>query len=172
MPPPMLDRRRFGLLAAAVVAAPALRAQPKVEKPRVVVAVGGKAAFYYLPLTIAEQLGYFKAEGLDVELADYSGGRRAQQARGGGSAAGVSGADEHTINLQSRNQHYRSFVLLGRAPQIAMGVSPRAIPGYRSVADLRGKRIGVSTPGSSTNMVANMVLVRGGLKPSDVSFVR
>ena len=171
MPPPLLDRRRFSVLAAAMVAAPALRAQPKVEKQRVIVAVGGKAAFYYLPLTIAEQLGYFKAEGVDVELSDYSGGIPAQQAVVGGTADVVSGAYEHTINLQSRNQHYRSFVLLGRAPQIAMGFSPRAVPAYRSVADLRGKRIGVSTPGSSTNMVANMVLARGGLKPSDVSFV-
>jgi NitT/TauT family transport system substrate-binding protein len=171
MPPPLLDRRRFSVLAAAVVAAPALRAQAKVEKPRVTIAVGGKTGFSYLPLTIAEQLEFFKAEGVDVELADYNGGVRAQQAVLGGSADVASAAYEHTINLQSRNQHYRSFVLLGRAPQVAMGFSTRAIPGYRTVADLRGKRIGVSTPGSSSNMVANMVLARGGLKPSDVSFV-
>ncbi|MDB5859135.1 MAG: transporter substrate-binding protein [Ramlibacter sp.] len=171
MPPSMPDRRRFSVLAAALVAAPALRAQPRVEKPRVTIAVGGKAAFAYLPLTIAEQLEFFKAEGVEVELADYNGGARAQQAVVAGSADVVSGPYEHTINLQSRNQHYRSFVLLGRAPQIAMGFSTRAIPGYRSVEDLRGKRIGVSNPGSSTNMVANMVLARGGLKPTDVSFV-
>jgi NitT/TauT family transport system substrate-binding protein len=171
MPTPLLDRRRFSVLAAALVAAPALRAQAKIEKPRLVIAVAGKASFYTLPLTVAEQLGYFKAEGVDVELADFAGGARAQQAVLGGSADIVSGAYEHTINLQSRNQHYRSFVLLGRAPQIAMGVSTRAIPGYRNVSDLRGKRIGVSTPGSSTNMVANMVLARGGVKPSEVTFV-
>lgn len=171
MPPPMLDRRRFGLLAAAVVAAPALRAQGRIEKPRIVIAVAGKASFYSLPLTVADQLGFFKSEGVDVELVDYAGGALAQQAVVAGAADVVSGPYEYTINLQSRNQHYRSFVLLGRAPQIAMGVSTRAIPGYRNIAELRGKRIGVSTPGSSTNMVANLVLARGGLKPSDVSFV-
>ncbi|HVE53163.1 MAG TPA: ABC transporter substrate-binding protein, partial [Ramlibacter sp.] len=58
-----LNRRQFTLLAAASVAAPSLRAQGKVEKSKVAIAVGGKAAFYYLPLTISEQLGYFKAEG-------------------------------------------------------------------------------------------------------------
>jgi NitT/TauT family transport system substrate-binding protein len=169
-----INRRSFtsaAVLAAATVAMPVLRAQPKLEKSKVSIAVGGKAAFYYLPLTIAEQLGYFKAEGLDLEIADFAGGSRALQAVVGGSADVVSGAYEHTINLQSKNQMFQAFVLQGRAPQIAMGVSTRAIPNYRSVADLRGKKIGVSAPGSSTNMVANLVLSRGGLKASDVSFI-
>jgi NitT/TauT family transport system substrate-binding protein len=43
--------------------------------------------------------------------------------------------------------------------------------GYKGVADLKGKKIGVSAPGSSTNMVANLILSRAGLKASDVSFV-
>src|SRR3954466_1824985 len=107
MPTPLLDRRRFSVLAAALVAAPALRAQARIEKPRLVIAVAGKASFYTLPLTVAEQLGFFKAEGVDVELADFVGGARAQQAVLGGTADVVSGAYEHTINLQSRNQNYR-----------------------------------------------------------------
>jgi NitT/TauT family transport system substrate-binding protein len=169
-----ITRRRFAsgvLLCAAAVAAPALRAQPKLEKSRVAIAVGGKAAFYYLPLTIAEQLGYFKAEGLDVEISDFAGGSRALQAVVGGSADVVSGAFEHTINLQSKNQMFQAFVLQGRAPQIAMGVSTKAMPSYRTVADLRGRKIGVSAPGSSTNMVANLVLSRAGIKASEVSFI-
>jgi NitT/TauT family transport system substrate-binding protein len=166
-----LSRRHFTLLAAAAVAAPTLRAQGKLEKSKVSIAVGGKAAFYYLPLTIAEQLGYFKAEGLDLEISDFAGGSRALQAVVGGSADVVSGAYEHTINLQSKKQMFQAFVLQGRAPQIAMGVSTKAMPNYRTVADLRGKKIGVSAPGSSTNMVANLVLSRAGLKSSDVSFI-
>lgn len=166
-----LGRRQFTLLAAAAVAAPSLRAQGKPEKSRVSIAVGGKAAFYYLPLTIAEQLGYFKSEGVEVEISDFAGGSRALQAVVGGSADVCSGAYEHTINLQSKNQMFQAFVLQGRAPQIAVGVSTRAVPGYRNVADLRGKKIGVSAPGSSTNMVANLVLSRAGLKASDVSFI-
>jgi NitT/TauT family transport system substrate-binding protein len=166
-----LSRRHFTFLAAAVVAAPSLRAQGKPEKSKVSIAVGGKSAFYFLPLTIAEQLGYFRAEGLDVEISDFAGSARALQAVGGGSADVVSGAYENTINLQSKNQMFQSFVLQGRAPQIAVGVSRRAMPGYRAVAELRGKKIGVSAPGSSTNMVASIVLARAGLKASDVSFI-
>ena len=82
----ILNRRTFtsaAALAAAAIAAPALRAQGKLEKSKVAIAVGGKAAFYYLPLTIAEQLGYFKAEGLEVEISDFAGGAAALAGAGG-----------------------------------------------------------------------------------------
>src|SRR5512140_3888082 len=152
----VLSRRVFSSAAAltvATIAAPALRAQSKLEKSKVSIAVGGKAAFYYLPLTISEQLGYFKAEGLDVEISDFAGGAKSLQALVGGSADVVSGAYEHTINMQARNQFIREFVLMGRAPQISVGVSTKTLPQYRTPADLKGKKIGVSAPGSSTNMV-------------------
>ena len=171
MPPRMLDRRRFAAWAAAAIAAPALRVEAKIEKPKLTIAVGGKQAFYCLPLTIAEQLGFFRTEGVEVEIADHGTIARAVQAVAAGAADVVSGAYAHTIAMQSRNQHYQAFVLQGRAPQIAMGVSSKALPGFKSVAELRGRRVGVSMPGSSTQMVANLVLARAGLKPSDVSFV-
>jgi NitT/TauT family transport system substrate-binding protein len=170
----ILNRRTFAAAAAAAVAAvaaPALRAQGKLEKSRLSIAVGGKAAFYYLPLTISEQLGYFKSEGLDIEISDFAGGAKSLQALIGGSADVVAGAYEHTINMQTKNQYIQSFVLQGRAPQIAMGVSTKTMPHYKSLADLRGKKIGVSAPGSSTNMIANLVLARGGVKASEVSYV-
>ncbi len=171
---PTISRRRFAgatLFSAACVAIPALHAQSKPEKPKIALAVGGKAAFYYLPLTISEQLGYFKAEGIELEISDFAGGARALQAVVGGSADVCSGAFEHTINLQAKNQMFQAFVLQGRAPQIAFGVSTKNMPDYRSVADLKGKKIGVSAPGSSTNMMANLVLSRGGVKSGDVSFI-
>ncbi|GAC1408999.1 MAG: ABC transporter substrate-binding protein [Burkholderiaceae bacterium] len=142
-----------------------------LEKPRVSIAVGGKNLLYYLPLTIAEQLGYFRDEGLQVEISDFAGGAKALQALIGGSADVVSGAYEHTINMQAKGQIITAFVLQGRAPQIVFGVSNKTMPNYKSIADLKGKKIGVTAPGSSTNMVANFVLAKGGLKPTDVSFI-
>ena len=142
-----------------------------LEKPKVSIAVGGKNLLYYLPLTIAEQLGYFKDEGLQVEISDFAGGAKALQALVGGSADVVSGAYEHTINMQSKGQIITAFVLQGRAPQIVVGVSNKTMPNYKTIADLKGKKIGVTAPGSSTNMVANFVLAKGGLKPTDVSFI-
>src|SRR3974390_3387904 len=98
---------RFALSAAVVALAGPAQAQGPLEKTKVHIAVGGKAAFYYLPLTIAEQLGYFKAEGLDVTISDFAGGAKALQALVGGSADVVSGAYEHTINMQAKNQAIR-----------------------------------------------------------------
>jgi NitT/TauT family transport system substrate-binding protein len=174
MPNFIINRRQFStalVLGTAGLATSALHAQSRLEKTKVAIAVGGKAGFYYLPLTIAEQLGYFKAEGLEVEISDFAGGARALQAVVGGSADVVSGAYEHTINMQSKNQFFQAFVLQGRAPQIALGVSTKTMPLYKSLADLKGKKIGISAPGSSTNMVANLVLSRAGIKASDVSFI-
>ena len=168
-----ITRRGFAIAGACatLLGVPVLRAQPRLERTRVTIAVGGKGTFYYLPLTIAEQLGYFKAEGLDVEITDFNGGPRALQSLADRTVDVVNGAYEHTINLQSRNQFIQSFVLMGRAPQIALGVSTRAVPNYRAPIDLRGRKIGVSAPGSSTNMVANLVLSRAGVKSGEVSYV-
>ena len=166
----MMQRRTFVLGGLATAAAPHAAAQ-SLEKRKVTIAVGGKNLFYYLPLTIAEQLGYFKAEGLEVSIVDFAGGSRALQAVVGGSADVVSGAFEHTINMHAKGQPMRAFVLQGAAPQIVLGVNPRTMPNFKSVTDLAGKKIGVTAPGSSTNIVVNFVLAKAGLKPRDVSIV-
>jgi len=165
--------QRRDLLAAglATAALPTFGLAQTLEKPKITISVGGKNLFYYLPLTIAEQLGYFKDEGLDVTIVDFAGGSKALQAVVGGSADVVSGAFEHTIPMQLKGQPMRAFVLQGAAPQIVLGVNPKTMPDYKSIADLKGKKIGVTAPGSSTNIVANYVLAKGGLKPTDVSFV-
>ena len=169
-----MQRRHF---IAAAGTLPALfpfaaRAQAQaLEKPKLTLAVGGKNLLYYLPLTIAEQLGYFKAEGLEVTIVDFAGGARALQALVGGSADVVSGAFEHTVNMQAKGQRLRAFVLQGRAPQVVLGVNPKTMPNFKTVADLRGKKIGVTAPGSSTNVMANFVFAKAGLKPSDVSII-
>ena len=174
-----MQRRDFIAAAAAGAAGSlsalspfaALAQAQAPEKPKLTLAVGGKNLLYYLPLTIAEQLGYFKAEGLEVTIIDFAGGARALQALVGGSADVVSGAFEHTVNMQAKGQRLRAFVLQGRAPQVVLGVNPKTMPNFKTVADLRGKKIGVTAPGSSTNVMVNFVLAKAGLKPSDVSIV-
>ncbi len=171
-----MHRRRLLLAGtAALLAAPrfagAQAPATALEKAKLTLAVGGKNLLYYLPLTIAEQRGYFKAEGLDVNIVDFAGGARALQALVGGSADVVSGAFEHTVNMQAKGQRLRAFVLQGRAPQIVLGVNPKTMAGYKAVADLKGKKIGVTAPGSSTNVMVNFILAKAGLKPSDVSII-
>lgn len=169
-----MQRRSFLVrtaAAATAVAAPALVRAQALEKPKVSIAVGGKNLLYYLPLTVAESLGYFKAEGLDAQIVDFAGGSQALRAVVGGSADVVSGAFEHTVNMQSKGQRMKAFVLQGRAPQIVLAVNRKTMAGFKSVADLKGRKIGVTAPGSSTNIMANFVLAKAGLKPADVSFV-
>ena len=103
-----LQMRRRALLAAApvLVAAPYVaQAQTgKPEKAKVVLAVGGKSALYYLSVTIAETKGFYKDAGLDVEINDFQGGAKSLEALMGGSADVVAGAYEHTIRMQQRGQ--------------------------------------------------------------------
>lgn len=173
-----LARRQFAQIlagAAAFVALPHVAsqvwAQTKPEKSKVAIAVAGRAAFYSLPLTIAEQLGFFRDEGLDVEISDFAGGTGSVQAVLSGGADVVSGAYEHTIHLQGKNQFFQAFVLQGRSPAIAMGFSTKTLANYKTWADLRNKRIGISAMGSSTHMLAKLVLAQADIKPEDVSFV-
>ena len=173
-PDGLLGRRHFTSLAlcsAVALAVPAVLAQTKPEKSKITIAVGGKATIYYLPLTIADQLGFFEAEGLQIEINDFVGGANSVQAGLTGQADVISAAFEHTISLQAKNQFYQAFVLMGRAPQIALGVSTKTLPGYKGIGDLRGKKIGISAPGTSTNMMANLALSRAGLKAENVTYV-
>jgi NitT/TauT family transport system substrate-binding protein len=137
----------------------------------VVMAVGGRTTLYYLPLTIAERLGYFKDEGLDVEINDFPGGAKALQALIGGSADVVSGAFEHTIVMQTLAQKVEAFVLQGMNPGLELGIYRTRAGEYSWPKDLKGMRVGVSAPGSSTHMLVNHLLASAGLKHDDISVV-
>ena len=149
-----------------------MNATPIVRAPlgRVVVAVDHKASFCYLPLTIAERLGYFTAEGLDVQVRDFSEPGQALQAVLAGAAHVVSGPYSNTIGLQMRGQQYLSFVLQGRTPQLVLGVSQQTMSGFRHLRELRGRRVAVTSLGSASHRIARMLLGRAGLAPEDVSF--
>ncbi len=171
---PAFHRRSFVLasvLALAGVAPHSLRAQGKLEKTRVSLLVDGEAVLCHLPLTVADQLGYFKAEGLELEISDTVGGARSPLAVPGVASDVFAGAFEQTLYLQSKNQFHQSFVQQGRTPQIALGISTRNMPDYQSLADLRGKKIGVVGLGGPSQTVAQMVLQQAGVQAAEVHFV-
>src|SRR6266545_3663637 len=142
-----------------------------VEKKQVTFAVGGKTALYYLPLTICERLGYFKEQGLEVTINDFRGGAQSLQALVGGSVDVVTGAYEHTIRMQAKGQDIRAVIELGRFPGIVVGVRKEKAASYKSAADLKGMKIGVSAPGSSTNFFVMYLMSKAGLKPADASYI-
>ncbi len=167
----MLKKWMLATLAIVAASSVLISNAQTIEKKKITIAVGGKSLFYYLPLTIAERNGYFKDEGLEVEIPDFAGGAKALQALVGGSADMVSGAFEHTINMQAKKQPIKAVVLQANYSSIVLLMPKDKAAKYKSAKDLRGLKIGVTAPGSSTNMFVNNLLAKDGLKPTDVSIV-
>ena len=154
----------------ALMAAGAARAAD-VEKPDPKLSVGGKALLYYLPLSVTERLGYFKDAGLNVEISDFAGGSQSLQAQIGGSVDVTTGSYEHTIQMQAQGKPLVAVVDLGRYPGIALGIAKSRVAEYKSFKDLKGMKIGVTAPGSSTNFMVSYLMIKAGLKPEDASFI-
>jgi NitT/TauT family transport system substrate-binding protein len=162
----------FAVLALALGApAHGQTVEKAVEKKQLTLAVGGKTALYYLPLTICERLGYFKEQGLDVTINDFRGGAQSLQALVGGSVDVVTGAYEHTIRMQAKGQDIKAVIELGRFPGIVVALRKDKAAGYTSAADLKGMKIGVSAPGSSTNFFVMYLMSKAGLKPTDAAYI-
>jgi NitT/TauT family transport system substrate-binding protein len=140
------------------------------EKKSITIGVGGRSVFYYLPLTIAETRGFFKEEGLEVTINDFAGGAKALQAMLGGSVDVVTGSYEHTINMQAKNQDIRALVVLARNSMVLVANKARG-GGISTVAELKGKKIGVSAPGSSTHFFVLYLMAKSGLTAADASFI-
>src|SRR5207244_7055658 len=144
----------------------------QVETPRLTVAVGGQALYIYLPLTLAQQLGYFKDAGVDVDIVDVAGGARALEALLGGSASVVCGFIDHTIEMQAQGKSIRMFVLYDRYPGLVAALTRAGqARGMRGIADLKGAQIGVTAPGSSTYFFAQYLLARNGVPVDQASFI-
>ena len=152
------------LLAGLLAVGSAARAAPVELR----LAVGGKGLFYYLPLTVAESRGYFREAGLEVEIADFPGGAKALQALVGGSADVVAGSFEHVINMRARGQALKAFSLIARYPAIVLAVRAD-FNDYQTPADLAGRVVGITAPGSSTHLFLNKLLADAGVPASAVS---
>jgi NitT/TauT family transport system substrate-binding protein len=148
-----------------------LYAQPRLEKSKIFIAVVGRSDIPLLPLTIADRLGYFRAEGLEVDLIDFSSGGSALQALISGAVQIGASGYEQTLGVAARGHFLQSFVLMGRLPAIAVVVSTRNLPHFKTVADLRGKRLGVGAVGSASHAIANGILIHAGLAPGDVTLI-
>lgn len=176
----MWNRRewcRLGATALLGSGLPSARAQVSVTPAaragaaRVVMAVDNKAAFCYLPLTIAERLGFFDSEGVEVQIREFADASQSVQAVLSGAAHMYSGGYSSTISLQARGQSFQSFVLQGRAPQIVLGVSQNNMGHYRQLRDLRGKKVGIMGPGTASHRVARLLLAKARLNAQEVQYI-
>jgi NitT/TauT family transport system substrate-binding protein len=160
-----------GVIAAIALLTQTALAQEKPEMPKLRLVVGGKSAIFYLPLSVTERLGYFRDAGLDVEIADVQSGARALQSLIGGSAEIGVGTFDHTIQMQAKDQGVVAVAQYGRYPGFVLGTIASKAIAYGGPQSLKGLKIGVTSPGSSTHFMAAYMLVRSGLKADDASFV-
>jgi NitT/TauT family transport system substrate-binding protein len=158
------------LAALLLIALPGVAGAQGPEKKDLKLGVGGAPALYYLPLALADRLGYFKEQGLNVEINDFAGGAKSLQSLIGGSADIVTGAYEHTIRMQQKAQEIVAVIELGRYPGIALGIRADKAANFK-MTDLKGMKIGVTAPGSSTNMIVWYLMAKAGLKKDDASFI-
>jgi NitT/TauT family transport system substrate-binding protein len=162
--------KTIAVAAAVMLAAGSANAQAP-EKKDIKLGIGGGNSLYYLPLALTEKLGFFKEQGLNVEVNDFKGGSQSLTALVGGSVDIVTGAYEHTLRMQAKGQEIVAVIELGRYPGITLAVKKDRMDKIKTIADLKGAKIGVTAPGSSTNMIAQFLMAKAGLKPDDASFV-
>ncbi len=141
----------------------------QLERSSLKLGVANKAHLYYLPVTIAESRGHFRDYGLTITLSDFEGGGQAFDALQAGSVDVAAGAYEHTLRAQATGQDVRAVIELGRFPGVVLAVG-KDRP-FRSIADLKGRKIGVTAPNSSSHFFVLYLMAKAGLAPDDVSFV-
>jgi len=144
-------------LAAALAGASLAHAADKVT-----IIVGGYEKQIYLPAKLTEALGYFKAEGLDVDLLNEASGVDAENEMLAGAVQGVVGFYDHCVDLQTKGKQVMSVVQFSQAPGEVELVSNKH-PEIKSFADLRGKALGVTGLGSSTNFLSQYMMVKAGV---------
>lgn len=153
-----LNRLVKALALASVVAGSATA----IAADKVSIMVGGYEKHIYLPAKLAESLGYFKDEGLDVELLNEGAGVDAENEMLAGAVQGVVGFYDHCVDLQTKGKFVESVVQFSQAPGEVELVSSLH-PEIKSMSDLRGKSLGVTGLGSSTNFLTQYLMVKSGV---------
>jgi NitT/TauT family transport system substrate-binding protein len=133
------------------------------------IAIGGQNQMVYLPTTLAQELGFYREEGIDAELQDFAGGAKSLQALVGGSADVVSGFYDHTIQMAAEGREMIAFVTMLRFPGLVLVTSPQSAGSVTTVASLKGRVAGVTTAGSSSQMLLTYLLQRHGVAVDAVS---
>ena len=128
-------------------------------------------AITWLPVHLAQALGYYREAGLALTFTDVAGLSKGMEALLGGSVDVAASTSMLIVQLAAEGRDVRGFITFYTFPNYALVVAPAAASTIHSVADLKGRRVGVTSPGSPTQMLMNYSLVSHGLSPADVSTV-
>jgi NitT/TauT family transport system substrate-binding protein len=141
------------------------------DDSKITIMVGGITKLIYLPARLTEQLGYFKDEGLDVELLSQPAGVDAENELLAGAVQGVVGFYDHTIDLQTKGKEVKAIVVFGQVPGEVEMVSTKASATVKSMADVKGRTLGVTGLGSSTSFLTQYLAGQRGIQTNEYTML-
>jgi sulfonate transport system substrate-binding protein len=165
------------VLALAVLGTTACQESRNVSagtngNPKVTIMVGGLEKVIYSPAMLTQQLGNFAQQGVDVDLQSEPSGASAETTLLAGQVQGVVGFYDHTIDLQAKNQCITSVVQMANIPGEAEMVSTANANTIKSAADFKGKKMGVTSLGSSTDFLTKALAAKAGVTPDQYTPVK
>ena len=154
-------------IACLALATSAALAQGKPEKADITIGLPVTTSTF-LPLYLAQQQGYFKAEGLNVKIIAFHGGTDLVRGMIAGAVdVGVTSLAGVTVGIKA-GQPLRVFY-----GGFNMTVFDwYAVKSIKSMADTKGKRFGISRVGSSTDLLTRYALKVSGVDPKSVKIVQ
>lgn len=125
-----------------------------------------------LPFPVAQGLGLYEKEGLEVTVENFaSGGSKTLQALVAGSTDIAVGFYDHTIQMQSQNKAVVAFVQLARNSGLVLAGGKGSAFDPSKPETIKGAKIGITSPGSSSDFFVRYYLQRNGLSANDVSLI-
>ncbi|MER6037469.1 MULTISPECIES: ABC transporter substrate-binding protein [unclassified Streptomyces] len=134
---------------------------------KVKIMVGGLDKVIYMPAMLTQRLGYFDSEGLDVELLSEPAGVQAETALVSGQVQGAVGFYDHTLDLQTKGKAVESVVQFSHAPGEVEVVASKKAGDIGSPKDFKGRKLGVTGLGSSTDFLTKYLAVKNGVDVSE-----
>jgi NitT/TauT family transport system substrate-binding protein len=125
-----------------------------------------------LPFPVAQGLGLYEKEGLEVTVENFaSGGSKTLQALVAGSTDIAVGFYDHTIQMQSQKKAVVAFVQLARNSGLVLAGGKDSTFDPAKPETIKGAKIGITSPGSSSDFFVRYYLQRNGLSGNDVSLI-
>ena len=141
---------------------------PAVREVRIALS---RDSIAWLPIYLAQSLGYYRDEGLAISISDVAGLSKGMQALLGGSVD-VAGRRRHlVVQVAAEGRPVRTFLSFYTRPASRWSWLRSGRRRSSSVSDLKGRRVGVSSPGSPTHVLMNYSLVSNGVSPHEVSTI-
>jgi NitT/TauT family transport system substrate-binding protein len=121
----------------------------------------------HMPIHIAIELGLFKKHGLTVETVALEGGVKTFRAMVAGNADIASASGPFSIIGEAKGAGTK--IILANMPKLEASMVVRE--NIKTMADLKGKRIGIQQPGGFADVLSRGVLRAAKIDPKEVNFV-